>query len=119
MGGIRAKVYVRIRLGKDVWKDAFKVVAGTAQEGVVEATEIRAVAHFFGEDVGEVEFSADMRDGDGAAGDSFACRIFSVFDVTIPFGGHVVTLFDASVVVVVERCGRFAIRYRVAEIGKT
>ena len=85
----------------------------------MEATEIRAVAHFFGKDVGEVEFSADMRDGDGAVGDSFVFRIFSVFDVTIPFGGHVVTPFDASIVVVVERCGRFTVRYRVAEIGKT
>ncbi len=119
MGGIRAKVYVWIRLGKDVWEDSFKVVAGTAHEGVAEATEIRAVAHFFGEDVGDVEFSADMRDRDGAVGDPFACRIFSVFDVTIPFGGHVVTPFDASIVVVVERCGRFTVRYRVAEIGKT
>ncbi len=106
-------VYVRIRPVKHVRENALKVVTGTAHEGVAEAAKICAVAHFFSEDVGDVEFSADMRDGDGAVGDPFAYRIFSVLDVTILFGGHIVTPFDASVIVVVESCGRIAVRYGV------
>jgi hypothetical protein len=103
----------------DVWENALKVVTGPAHKGVAEATEISAVPHFLGEDVGDVTFPADVRDEDGAVGDPFACRIFLVLDVTISFGGHIVAPFDAGVVVVVERCRKVAVSYEVTEVGET
>jgi hypothetical protein len=91
-------------------ENAPKVGAGTAHEGVAEATEIGAVTHFLVKYIGDIVFTTDVGDGNGAIGDPFACGIFSVLNVTIPLGGHVVTPFDASVIVIVERCRRVAIR---------
>ena len=102
----------------DVRENALKVVTGPAHKRVTEATEISAVPHLLGEDVGDVAFPADVRNGDGAVGDPFACRIFFVLDVTIAFGGHIVTPLDAGVVVVVERCRKFAVRDGVTEVGE-
>ncbi len=44
----------------DLRRNAFEVVAGATHERVLEAAEIGAVAHFFGEDVGDVTFATDV-----------------------------------------------------------
>ena len=100
------------------WENAPKVGAGTAYEGVAETTEIGAVTHFLGKYIGDIVFATDVGDGNGAVSDPFTCGIFSVLNVTIPFGSHVVTPFDASVIVVVERCRRVAIRDGITEVGE-
>ncbi len=45
---------------RDLRRDAFEVVAGVTHDRVLEAAEIGAVAHFFGEDVGDVIFATDV-----------------------------------------------------------
>jgi hypothetical protein len=108
----------RIRLEREVRKNALEVVARTAHKRIAEAAEISAVSHFLGEDVGYVAFPADMGNGDGAVGNPLTCRIFPVFDVAIAFGGHVVTPFDTCIVVVVEGSGRVTVGDRVAKVRK-
>jgi hypothetical protein len=50
----------RLRGIRDLRRNAFEVVAGATHERVSEAAEIGAVAHFFGEDVGDVIFATDV-----------------------------------------------------------
>ncbi len=50
----------RLRGICDLRRNAFEVVAGVTRERVSEAVEIGAVAHFFGEDVGDVIFATDV-----------------------------------------------------------
>ncbi len=49
MGGIR-----------DLRRNAFELVSGATHERMSEATEVGAVSHFLGEDVGKVGFSTDV-----------------------------------------------------------
>jgi hypothetical protein len=108
----------RIRRGRNIREDAFEVVARPAHERVAEAAEISAVSHFFCENIGDVVFSADVGDSDRTVGDPFACRILLILDVTVALGGHVVTPFDACVVVIVEGGGGLAVIDGVAEVGE-
>ncbi len=50
----------RLRGIGDLRRNAFEVVAGVTHERVLEAAEIGAVTHFFGEDVGDVIFATDV-----------------------------------------------------------
>ncbi len=109
----------RIRCGRDVWEDAPEVVARPAHKRIAETAEISAVLHFLCEDVGYVAFPADVGNGDGAVGDPFTCRILLVLNVTIAFGGHIVTPFNACIVIVIEGSGRLTVGDGVAEVGKT
>jgi hypothetical protein len=108
----------RIRLEREVRKNALEVVARTAHKRITEATIISAVPHFLCEDVGYVAFPADMGNGDGAVGNPLTRRIFPVFDVPIAFGGHVVTPFDTCIVVVVEGSGRWTVGDGVVKVRK-
>ena len=45
---------------RDLRRNAFEVVTGATHERVSEAAEVVAVAHFFGEDVGDVKFATDV-----------------------------------------------------------
>jgi len=45
---------------QDLRRNAFEVVAGATHERVSEAAEVGAVAHFFGEDVGDVNFATNV-----------------------------------------------------------
>jgi hypothetical protein len=99
------------RLGEDRRMGSIRENARVGMDGVRlgehpevgAGTEIGTVTHFLGKDVGDIVFATGVGDGNGAVGDPFLCCIFSVLNVTIPFGSHVVTPFDASVIVVVER----------------
>ena len=68
---------------------------------VAETTEISAVAHFLGEDVCNVAFAADVGDEDNAIGVPLPGGVFSVLNVAIALGGHVVAPLDAGIIVVV------------------
>ncbi len=81
--------------------------------------ESSAVPHFLREDVGYVAFPADMGNRDGAIGNPFTCRILLVLNVTIAFGGHVVTPFDTCIIIVIEGSGALTVGDGVAEVGKT
>ncbi len=50
----------RLRGIQDLGRNAFDVVAGATHERVLEVAEIGAVAHFFGEDGGDVIFATDV-----------------------------------------------------------
>ena len=82
---------------------------------ITKTSEVCPVAHFFGENVQRVAFSADMRYGDGTIFDPFARRIFSVFDVTITLCSQVVAPFYTGVVVVVKWGSRVGIIDGVTE----
>ncbi len=45
---------------RDLRRNAFEVVAGATHERVSEVAKIGAVAHFFGEDVGDVLFATNV-----------------------------------------------------------
>ena len=68
-------------------------------KSIAETTKISAVVHFLGEDVRNVTFATDVGDGDSAVGDPFPGGGFSVLDVAIAFGHHVVAPYDAGIVV--------------------
>ena len=57
--------------------------------------------HFLGEDVRNVAFAADVGDRDSAISDPLRGGVFSVLNVGIALGRHVVALLDAGIVVVV------------------
>ncbi len=63
--------------------------------------KISALAHFLGEDVHNVAFAADVGYGDSAIGNPLPGGVFSVLNVAIALGCHVVAPFDAGIIVVV------------------
>ncbi len=102
----------------DLNRNAVEVVTGATHERVLEAAEIGAVSHFLGEDVGDVVFSADVRNQDSAIGNPFSCGVLLVFDVVITLGGHVMAPLDASIIAIVERGGGLTVVDGVAEVGE-
>ena len=61
--------------------------------------------HLFSENVGDVGFSRDVLNGKCAVSNPFSSCIFTILDVAIAFGGHVVTPLDTRVVVIVQDGG--------------
>jgi hypothetical protein len=57
--------------------------------------------HFLGENVGNICFPTDMQDGECVAGKLLPNSIFTLFDVAIAFGHHIVTPFNTRLVIFV------------------
>ena len=90
-------------------ENTLEEIGGPRHKRITKTSKVCPVAHFFGEDVRRIAFSADMGYGDGAIFDPFARRIFSVFDVAIALCSQVVAPFDTGVVVVVKLGRRIGI----------
>jgi hypothetical protein len=74
-------------------------VACTAHKGVAKAATVSSIAHFLSEDVGNVEFAADMLDSNLVISNPLVSGILTILNVTIAFSGHIVTPFDTGAVV--------------------
>ncbi len=104
-----------------VWyprENPFEVVARATHERVAKTTEIGTVVHLLSENIRNVAFSADVEDGKSAVGDPLLGGVFSVFDVAIAFGRHVVAPLDAGIIVVVERGRGLTVVDGVAKVGE-
>ena len=99
--------------------DAFEVVARAAHECIAKEAEVGAVLHFLGENIRDVELSADVSDGDCAIGNPFSCGNLVILDVTVAFCCHVVAPLDTGIVVIVERRRRLGVMDGVAEVRET
>ena len=73
----------------------------TGHEGVLEASKVSAIPHFFCENVGGVEFASNVTNVDGAIVDPLMNRVFTKLDVAGCLGGHVAGPIHASRVVIV------------------
>ncbi len=98
--------------------DTFQECGSARHEGVPKTTEISAIVHFLGEDIGRITFAADMFNGDGPVCHPLTGGVFSVLDVSITFGRQIMAPFHTCFVVVVKWCRRFSIRDWVAKGGK-
>ena len=64
--------------------------------------EIRAIAHFLGEDIRRITFATDMFDGYSAVFHPFTCGVLSVLDMAITFRCEIVAPFDTCLIVIVK-----------------
>ncbi len=63
--------------------------------------EICTIAHFFGENVGNICFPTDLQEGECAVSNPLPNSIFMLFNVVIAFGHHIVTPISTHLVIVV------------------
>ncbi len=109
------------RLGRQKMKgivDTVQECGSARHEGVPKATEISAIAHFLGEDIGRVTFAADIFDGDGPVCNPLTGGLLSVLDMVITFGRQIVAPFYTCFVVIVKWCQLLGISDWVAKGGK-
>ncbi len=90
-------------------------VAGTAHKGVAKAAKVGSILHFLSENVSNVGFSADMLDGEHATSNPLVNGILTILNVAIAFGGHIMTLFDTGIVVLVQDGGTGGIADWIAQ----
>ncbi len=98
--------------------DSFQECGSARHEGVPKATEISAITHFLGEDIGRITFAADMFDGNGPVCDPLTGGVLSVLDMAITFGREIVAPFHTCFVVVVKWFRLLGISDWVAKGGK-
>ena len=67
---------------------------------------MRAITHFFCEDIRRIDFTRDMFDRQKLRLDPFSNRVLPKFDMPSSFRGHVVRPSDTGVVVIEEESGR-------------
>jgi hypothetical protein len=77
--------------------------------------EICPVVYLFSENGGNAGFSQDMLNGNCAVSNPFLSCIFTILDVAIAFGGHIVTPLDTRVVVIVQDRGMGGIGDRTTQ----
>jgi hypothetical protein len=82
--------------------DPLEIFTEAAHKQVTKALKVCAVFHLLSEHVSNIAFTADVGDCEGAVNHPFPNRILFVFDVMIAFGGHVVALLDARVIIAVK-----------------
>ncbi len=80
--------------------------------------EIFPVLHLFSENVGNVGFAGDVLNSNHAASNPFLSCIFTIFDVAIVFGGHVVTPLDTCIIVIVQDGGTGGIGDWITQQGE-
>ncbi len=71
--------------------------------------------HLFSENVSNVGFAGDVLDCNRTFSNPFSSCIFTIFDVAIAFGGHVVMPLDTRVVVVLQDSGMGGIGDRITQ----
>jgi hypothetical protein len=98
--------------------DSFQECGSARHEGVPKATEISAIAHFLGEDIGRITFAADMFDGNGPVCNPLTGGVLSVLDMVITVGCQIVAPFHTCFDVVVKQCRLLGIRDWVAKGGE-
>ena len=59
-----------------------------------------------------------MRDGDCTISNPLPCGVLSIFNVTITLSRHVVTPFDACIIVIVEGGSRCTVSDGETEVGQ-
>ena len=69
--------------------NSFERVGTTGHEGVSDPTKVRAITHFFCENVGGIAFSVDVCDRDDTLLDPLTSGIFLIFDMMITLFGSI------------------------------
>jgi hypothetical protein len=73
-------------------------------ERVSKPTKMRAIAHFFGEDVCGIDLPSDVLDVERLILHPFANGIVAKLDMTCSFRSHVIRLLHAGLIIIVEDC---------------
>ncbi len=84
----------------------------------MKVSEVGAITHLLSEDIGDIALSADVKDGDCTISNPFPCGVLFIFNVTITLSRHVVTPFDASIIVIVEGGRRCTVSDGETEVGQ-
>ena len=82
-------------------KGCLEKVREARHERVAQTSKVCTITHFFGEDVGRINFARDMFDGERLIVDPFSHRIFTKLNVAGGLRCHIMRPFDASFIIVV------------------
>jgi hypothetical protein len=80
-------------------------IGKTGHEGIPETTKVCAIAHFFLENVGGINFTGNVFDVKSLILHPFVNEVVTKFDMTGSFRSHVVEPLDTRFIVIIKNVG--------------